>query len=340
MPVPPVQYVKTRDGFDIAYMVNGEGPPLVLLPNAWCHNQLFWRTPWRRTLFDALTARYRLVQFDSRGQGLSSRGLGAEHSREAYCLDLEAVVAHLELDRFVLLSRNLFCQVAIEYALRNPTRVVALILGNPAARLYQGFEGVRERQWDLYTETIARLTNLPGEPALLAEQFRLAVNQHDHIKLIEALTWNEVPPEVASLQVPALVFDSSTSPLSSQQWRVRLAAAIPNARLVTLDAPDSGFFSTAGETPLAIPVIENFLATLGVFDLSPPESAFKPGSRLSPRETEVLRLIASGRSNQQIADELVLSVRTVERHITNLYGKIGAHGKADATAYALRHGLS
>jgi DNA-binding NarL/FixJ family response regulator len=53
----------------------------------------------------------------------------------------------------------------------------------------------------------------------------------------------------------------------------------------------------------------------------------------------VLRLIAAGLSNQQIADELVLSLRTIERHITNLYGKIGARGKADATAYALRHGM-
>jgi DNA-binding NarL/FixJ family response regulator len=61
--------------------------------------------------------------------------------------------------------------------------------------------------------------------------------------------------------------------------------------------------------------------------------------RLSGRETKVLRLIASGKSNQQIADALVLSLRTVERHITNLYAKIGAHGKADATAYALRHGM-
>jgi DNA-binding CsgD family transcriptional regulator/tetratricopeptide (TPR) repeat protein len=61
---------------------------------------------------------------------------------------------------------------------------------------------------------------------------------------------------------------------------------------------------------------------------------------LSPREVEVLRLIAAGHSNKEIADTFVLSVRTVERHITNLYGKIGARGKADATAYALRHDLA
>lgn len=60
---------------------------------------------------------------------------------------------------------------------------------------------------------------------------------------------------------------------------------------------------------------------------------------LTSRELEVLRLVAKGQSNKKIAADLVLSVRTVERHITNLYGKIDARGKADATAYACQHGL-
>ena len=51
----------------------------------------------------------------------------------------------------------------------------------------------------------------------------------------------------------------------------------------------------------------------------------------------MLALIAAGKSNQEIGDALHLSVRTVERHITNLYTKIDARGKADATAYYLRH---
>ena len=53
----------------------------------------------------------------------------------------------------------------------------------------------------------------------------------------------------------------------------------------------------------------------------------------------MLRLVAAGRTNKEIADALVLSVRTVERHITNVYGKIGARGRADAAAYTLTHGL-
>ena len=60
---------------------------------------------------------------------------------------------------------------------------------------------------------------------------------------------------------------------------------------------------------------------------------------LTHREVNVLRLIAAGKSNQDVAEELVLSIRTVERHITNIYRKIDARGRADATAYALGHGL-
>ena len=61
---------------------------------------------------------------------------------------------------------------------------------------------------------------------------------------------------------------------------------------------------------------------------------------LTAREAEVLILIAAGLSNREIAARLVLSVRTVESHITHIYAKIGARGKADATAYTFRHGLA
>jgi DNA-binding NarL/FixJ family response regulator len=64
--------------------------------------------------------------------------------------------------------------------------------------------------------------------------------------------------------------------------------------------------------------------------------------RLTAREVQVLRLIADGCSNRQIAESLTLSERTVERHIANIYGKIGVGGRAaraGAAAYALRHQL-
>jgi DNA-binding NarL/FixJ family response regulator len=69
-------------------------------------------------------------------------------------------------------------------------------------------------------------------------------------------------------------------------------------------------------------------------------SAGSRGRGLSQREVEVLRLIAGGRTNKQIAEALAVSIPTVERHVTHIYGKIGAHGRAGATAYALKHRLA
>jgi DNA-binding CsgD family transcriptional regulator len=60
---------------------------------------------------------------------------------------------------------------------------------------------------------------------------------------------------------------------------------------------------------------------------------------LSPREIDVLRLLAAGRHNREIAEALFLSVRTVERHLTNLYTKLGVDGRAQAIAFAHDHNL-
>jgi predicted ATPase/DNA-binding CsgD family transcriptional regulator len=73
------------------------------------------------------------------------------------------------------------------------------------------------------------------------------------------------------------------------------------------------------------------------------QAAAAPGSAansLTPRETEVLRLLAMGNMNKEIASQLLLSVATVERHVANVYAKIGARGRADATAYAITRGLA
>lgn len=61
--------------------------------------------------------------------------------------------------------------------------------------------------------------------------------------------------------------------------------------------------------------------------------------RLTPRELEVLRLVAAGQSNRAIAAHLVLSERTVERHVSNILGKLEVASRAAATAYAYEHQL-
>jgi len=64
-----------------------------------------------------------------------------------------------------------------------------------------------------------------------------------------------------------------------------------------------------------------------------------PGAQLTPREREVLQLLADGRSNQEIADQLFLSRNTVRNHVQNALAKLNAHSKLEAVAIARREGI-
>jgi DNA-binding NarL/FixJ family response regulator len=78
-------------------------------------------------------------------------------------------------------------------------------------------------------------------------------------------------------------------------------------------------------------------------DLARVESLLSGRSRdrhgLTPRELEVLRLVAAGRTNKEIADELVVSARTVDRHVSNIFAKLGVPSRAAATSFAYEHEL-
>ena len=64
-----------------------------------------------------------------------------------------------------------------------------------------------------------------------------------------------------------------------------------------------------------------------------------PARRPTRRETEVLRLVAAGKTNPEIAAELSVSRHTVKRHLDNLFARLGLSSRAEATAYALREGI-
>ena len=68
------------------------------------------------------------------------------------------------------------------------------------------------------------------------------------------------------------------------------------------------------------------------------KSAAAPAG-LTPRELEVLRLLASGRTNKAIAKQLFLSEKTIDRHVSNIFTKINVASRAGATAYAYQHQL-
>ena len=63
-------------------------------------------------------------------------------------------------------------------------------------------------------------------------------------------------------------------------------------------------------------------------------------SPLTGREAQVLQLVAAGKTNRQIAEELVISEKTVARHISNIFGKISVSSRSAATGYAYEHGLA
>jgi DNA-binding CsgD family transcriptional regulator len=61
---------------------------------------------------------------------------------------------------------------------------------------------------------------------------------------------------------------------------------------------------------------------------------------LTAREVEVLRLVAEGMTNEQVAGQLIISPRTVDTHLTSIYGKIGVTSRSAATRYAIEHHLA
>jgi DNA-binding NarL/FixJ family response regulator len=71
----------------------------------------------------------------------------------------------------------------------------------------------------------------------------------------------------------------------------------------------------------------------------PAPSAGAPGSGLTEREMDVLRLTVAGHVNREVAEQLFISPATVARHLANIYRKLGVDSRAKLTAFALQHDL-
>jgi len=336
MEPPPVQYVRTSDGYDLAYTVCGEGLPFVEMPFQMWHARLRWSTPEVSEWLEGISRRFKLISYDARGMGMSTRGL-RDFALTDYVRDLETVVDHLKLDRFVLRGDAHAGHAAVLYAVANPERVEALILANCSLLASAGSgpgQELARADWDNFLTLLTAL--LPEtDRSYMVERLRQGATQQDWLTVAEGIGISDITGHLAGLRVPALLLHSRGNTLVKQEEASKLAARIEGARLVITEG-SSGNIDAAP----ALQAIDAFLQDLSSRKEAPLRTlGSAPTHGLTAREIEVLRLVAAGRSNQQIADELVISVRTAERHIANIYLKTGVANRTEASLYARDHGI-
>ena len=344
MSAPALQYARTSDGVDIAYFSLGRGPSIVFASNIWGDANMYAAPhPHTRYMTDRLAELgWRVIRYDVRGFGASQRDV-ADMSLETRLLDLAAVADSLKLTSFVVAGQDASSAVALTYAATRPERVRAVVALNgwavgserasatPAWQAVLSLEGLASTSWEFFALALAKLVTELDNPAHtqeLAALFRRSSSIATHHAFMHSLATIDIRPLLPSISVPVLVVHDTGFPFGSLPLCRDLVSALPDGRLVVVP----------GDRDAEIEAIDSFLRATVAEGLRPGPAG--PAAQLTPRETEVLRLIASGRTNREISDDLVLSVRTVARHITNVYAKIGARGKAEATAYALRHNLT
>jgi DNA-binding CsgD family transcriptional regulator len=208
------------------------------------------------------------------------------------------------------------------------------------SRAMDGLGTAAEDEWESFTQAHAKLATALDDPRhtrQLAETLRRASTPAVYAAYWSASHDIDLVNCLPHLTMPVLIVHDTGFPFGSLDQCRYIASRVADAELVVIRA----------DVEAEIAAIDAFLrAREDARDTADAGHADTGGARgvrpagLTPRELEVLRLIAGGRTNREISSDLVLSVRTVARHITNIYGKIGVRSKAEATAYAIRHGLS
>jgi DNA-binding CsgD family transcriptional regulator/pimeloyl-ACP methyl ester carboxylesterase len=317
-------------------------------PTPLSHIQLEWEYQPCRTYYQSLAAHLRLVRYDCRGAGLSDRDV-ADFSLEAHGRDLLAVADRLGLERFALLGFGHSGAGAIAFAARHPERVSQLVLwcAYPRASDYgraprvEAARSLIDQNWEMWTRTEAyRLTEWQGGEASrwFTEYIRESVTQSGVKAALTAMRRIDVTVLLPQVRAPTLVLHRIGLSAITVEMAKELASSILDARLVLLDGSWIVPFLGDGVRAITAAII-NFMAQSPTSN-AVADVADEGGPALTPRETEVLRLVAAGRTSPEISRELSLSVRTVGRHITNIYNKIGARSRAEATAYAIRQRIA
>ena len=334
----PIRYATSRDGTRIAWTADSDDPSLIFVPPwPFLIESEFWK-PKIAAIFGG-----GVVWYERRGFGRSDWGV--EHSLERYTDDLEAVADAAGMKDIALYGAAAGTLECVMLAARTP-RVVRMVLGEPH---------VRGDNWNSYPAQQSLHRLLDGDFATFWRamlQFSIGWGKSwDIEKAVQTLVSDTNPEDIRSLlsvignadvtgaapmvQAECLLVHNADDPLKPPKAASNLARLIPNARLlITSGGRWSRDDSTTNE-------IRRFLGgeeipTQPSPNRATPSANFGPEARkLSQRETEILGYVASGATNQEIADALTLSKATIARHLANLYVKLGVHNRVEATAWAL-----
>ncbi len=344
-----IGFCTTANGARIAFARAGNGPALVFLPRWISHLELNWQA--RRELLSPLAVDFSLLRYDKRGTGLSDRRID-DFSLEAQLRDLDALIAHLGLERFSLYASSAGGPVAIAYATQHPEQVENLVLYGTFARL-EGVAGRRQTndallaliraEWGLASSALADLF-MPGASGEEREAFaltqKLSADAEVAARLWEAFVDADVRSLLPRIQARTLVVHARGDRAVPVEFGWELASGIPGARFETLET-DRHLLSATQESQLWAMVLD-FLrgdveAPEHVEGSATPRVANPAG--LSEREVQVLRLIAAGKTNQEISAELFISLSTAAHHVSSILAKAAVENRTQAAAYAHEHGI-
>jgi class 3 adenylate cyclase len=191
----------------------------------------------------------------------------ADYSLDAYLLDLEAVVDHLDLDRFAFYATIFAGAVAVAYTVHHPERVSHLILSHSFARgsdftstpQFEGLRALMEKDWELFTETAAHVMFgwSAGEPARGgAAMMRKGVTPEALRAVLQGVSELDVTGLLPQVRSPTLVLHRRDTPMPVQFAR-SLASRIPGARLVLLEGTSIAPY--LGDTEAVLTAIDEFL---------------------------------------------------------------------------------